>query len=168
MFNNHPPGDFDFFKMGVTDTLNYSMVTEITPVLNENGQYVLAADQSFGPDKPSWFYIAADTLSFYSPFISGAHRMTNGNTFINEGARGRFFEVTPENEIVWEYLIPFRGNIHKPNGDPISPMFMTFSAFRSTFIPSDHPGLEGKGLEPLDPQPEHFIMPPPPPKDEDK
>lgn len=168
VFNNHPPGDFDFFKMGVTDTLNYSMVTEITPTLNENGQYVLAEDQSFGPDKPNWFYIAADTLSFYSPFISGAHRMHNGNTFINEGATGRFFEVTTENEIVWEYLIPFRGNIHKPNGDPINPMFMTFSAFRSTFIPADHPAMADKELLPLDPQPEAFIMPPAPPNDEKK
>jgi hypothetical protein len=167
VFNNHPPGDFDFFKMGVTDSLNYSMVTEITPPLNENGQYVLDADASFGPEKPTWFYKASDTFSFYSPFISGAHRMHNGNTFINEGARGRFFEVTPENEVVWEYLNPYRGEIRKPNGEPNSPMFMPFSQFRATFVPEDHPALKGKELKPLDPQPKPFVMPPPP-KEEQK
>jgi hypothetical protein len=37
--------------------------------------------------------------------------MNNGNTFINEGAKGRFFEVTKEGKIVWEYLNPYRGEI---------------------------------------------------------
>lgn len=165
VFNNHAPSDIDWSNMGNLSD-NYSMVFEIQTPVDENGNYDMKSDQSFGPDKPTWIYMAADTLSFFSSFISGAHRMHNGNTFINEGASGRFFEVTPENEIVWEYLIPYRGNIHKPNGDPISPMFMTFSAFRSTFVPADHPALEGKELLPLDPQPEPFVMPPQPPKDE--
>ncbi len=87
-------------------------------------------------------------------------RMNNGNTFINEGAKGRFFEVTKEGKIVWEYLNPYRGEIRKPNGDLNSPMPMTFSTFRSTFIPADHPGLANRKLEPLNPQPKPFVMPP--------
>jgi hypothetical protein len=90
--------------------------------------------------------------------------MPNGNTFINEGAKGRFFEVTKEGKIVWEYLNPFRGEIRKPNGEPTPVMPMTFSAFRSTFIPVDHRGLANKKLEPLNPQPKAFVMPPPPGK----
>ena len=35
-----------------------------------------------------------------------AQRLANGNTLITEGAAGRFFEVTSENEIVWEYVNP--------------------------------------------------------------
>ena len=73
--------------------------------------------------------------------------------------------MTPENEIVWEYLNPYRGTIHKPNGEPNSPMFMGFSEFRATFVPEDHPALQGKELKPLDPQPAVFVMPPPPPKE---
>lgn len=45
--------------------------------------------------------------TFYSAFISGAQRLPNGNTLILEGASGRFFEVTQEGEIVWEYINPF-------------------------------------------------------------
>ncbi len=37
----------------------------------------------------------------------GAQRLANGNTFICESAFGRLFEVTPEGETVWEYIIPF-------------------------------------------------------------
>jgi hypothetical protein len=62
---------------------------------------------------------------------------------------------------VWEYLNPYRGEIRHPNGDPISPMPMTFSAFRATFIPANHPAFANRKLNPIDPQPEVFVMAPP-------
>ena len=45
--------------------------------------------------------------TFRSWHISGCNRLPNGNTFITEGEPGRLFEVTPEGEIVWEYVNPF-------------------------------------------------------------
>ena len=44
---------------------------------------------------------------FYSPFISGAQRLPNGNTLICSGVKGRLFEVTRDGEIVWEYMSPY-------------------------------------------------------------
>ncbi|MEL7564185.1 MAG: aryl-sulfate sulfotransferase [Dehalobacterium sp.] len=44
---------------------------------------------------------------FYSPLVSSAQRLPNGNTLITEGTCGRLFEVTNENEIVWEYNSPY-------------------------------------------------------------
>jgi hypothetical protein len=148
------------------DSMNYSAVYEIIPPRDEKGNYLLENGKAFGPDKPVWSYVAEDTVSFYSSFISGAHRMADGNTFINEGARGRYFEVTSDRKIVWQYLNPYRGEIRKLNGDPIPAMPMTYSGFRATFIPAGHPGLAGRKLEPLDPQPKVFNLPPPaePPK----
>jgi len=46
-------------------------------------------------------------LSFFSSYISGAQRLPNGNTLITEGLTGRIFEVTPERDIVWEYVNPY-------------------------------------------------------------
>jgi hypothetical protein len=46
---------------------------------------------------------------FFSTNISGAQRLSNGNTLITAGAGGRLFEVTPKNEIVWEYMFPLFG-----------------------------------------------------------
>ena len=46
---------------------------------------------------------------FYSPFISSAQRLPNGNTLITEGSGGRVIEVTPEHEVVWEYVSPYWG-----------------------------------------------------------
>ena len=90
VFNNHPPTEIDWDKPG-GDSKNYSAIYEITLPVDDNGRYAMEKGKSFGPAKPTWVYIAPDTFSFYSSFISGAHRMNNGNTFINEGARGRFF-----------------------------------------------------------------------------
>ncbi len=161
VFNNHPPGEIDFSNMGNTGN-NYSAVYELTPSVDKNGKYVIEKNKPFAPEKPVWVYIAPDTLSFFSSFISGAQRMENGNTFINEGAKGRFFEVTKEGKIVWEYLNPYHGEIRQPNGDPNPVMPMTYFAFRANFIPANHPGMANKKLEPLIPQPMPFILPSPP------
>ena len=72
-----------------------SRVLEINPVTNEI----------------VWQYSAANSgnagWSFRSTHISSARRLANGNTFIDEGQIGRFFQVTPAGEIVWEYVNPY-------------------------------------------------------------
>lgn len=153
LFNNDIPN-----KGG----MNYSAIFEIAPPIDQKGNYFIEKGKPFGPENPVWMYVAPDTVSFWSSFISGAHRMSNGNTFINEGARGRFFEVTKEGKIVWEYLNPYHGNFRKPNSDPRTSVPMTYSEFRSTFIPAGHPALANRKLEPLNPQPQPFVLPPPP------
>ncbi len=42
----------------------------------------------------------------YSEFCSSADRLPNGNTLITETIGGRVIEVTPDGEIVWEFLNP--------------------------------------------------------------
>ncbi|MEJ7684597.1 MAG: hypothetical protein WKG06_43465 [Segetibacter sp.] len=128
VFNNHPPGEINWSLMG-NDVHNYSAIYEFTPPVYKNGNYIIDKGKPYGPEKPVWIYVAQDTMSFWSSFISGAHRMNNGNTFINEGAKGRFFEVTPDRKIVWEYLNPYHGDIRKPNGDPNSPIPFAYAGF---------------------------------------
>lgn len=144
----------------IPDSLSYSAVYELVPPVDADGNYASDEKGRYGPEGPVWKYIAPDTLSFYGSFISGAHRMANGNTFINEGPKGRFFEVTPQGETVWEYYNPYRGNIRHSDGDVVDPVPLAYWQFRATFIPADHPGLKGRDLKPLDPQPEIFKLPP--------
>ena len=54
-----------------------------------------------------WQYKGQPAVTFFSPRVSGVHRMANGNTFICEGFHGRMFEVTQAGKIVWEYISPF-------------------------------------------------------------
>lgn len=153
-FNN------DISGKGRKDSLDFSAIYQIKPLTDDNGNYILMENKRFGPKEPEWKYIAKDTISFFSSFVSGAQRLKNGNTFINEGAKARIFEVTPNGEIVWEYLNQYRGNIHRTNGEPVNPIPFTYMQFRSNFIPADHPGLKDKALVPLDPQPAIFKLPP--------
>lgn len=46
-------------------------------------------------------------FKFFSPFVSYAQRLPNGNTMVTEGDMGRVFELTPQYEMVWEYLPPY-------------------------------------------------------------
>ncbi len=51
----------------------------------------------------------------FSPFVSSAQRLPNGNTLITEGADGRAFEVTRDLEVVWEYISPYAAYWDSPN-----------------------------------------------------
>ena len=56
-----------------------------------------------------WKYQEKRESDFFSPRISNAQRLPNGNTLICEGDFGRLFEVTAEGELVWEFVNPFFG-----------------------------------------------------------
>jgi Arylsulfotransferase (ASST) len=56
-----------------------------------------------------WEYREKRESYFFSPRISNAQRLANGNTLICEGDFGRLFEVTEDGEVVWEYVNPYFG-----------------------------------------------------------
>jgi hypothetical protein len=64
--------------------------------------------------------------NFFSPRISNAQRLPNGNTLINEGTFGRFFEVTSEGDVVWEYVNPYF------SGPPNAQNNLVFRVYRYT------------------------------------
>lgn len=72
--------------------------------------------------KEAGYLMPLDANRFYSPFISGMQRLPNGNTMITEGSHGRIFEVTPEHELVWEYVCPYWGTA--------LPMNMVYRSYR--------------------------------------
>ena len=84
---------FDNGPHRLDQTFPFSRVIEVNPATN---QIV-------------WKYQEAFPQNFYSDRISNAQRLPNGNTLINEGMFGRFFEVTSAGEVVWEYVNPYFG-----------------------------------------------------------
>jgi hypothetical protein len=99
---------------------NYSSVDEIVLPIDEKGHYAQQSGSKLIPEKPIWSYSAPKKADFYSAFISGAHRLPNGNTQICSGANGTIFEVTPDKEIVWKYVNPAKGGFGPggPGGPP--------------------------------------------------
>lgn len=115
---------------------DYSRVLEIDPVkLEIVWQYTA---------KEAGFVVPTDSSRFYSPYISGAQRLPNGNTLITEGACGRIIEVTAEHEIVWEYISPYWGRLVHNN--------MVYRAYRAPYdwVPQlDRP--KEVAIAPIDP-----------------
>jgi hypothetical protein len=73
-----------------------------------------------------WKYQEAFPPSFYSDRSSNAQRLPNGNTLINEGQFGRFFEVTPLAEVVWEYVNPYFGPATAPPARQMNNVFRVY------------------------------------------
>src|SRR4029077_1528346 len=98
---------------------SYSSVDELVLPADSQGRYTRQPGTGYGPDQPVWSYTAPKKPEFYSSFISGAQRLSNGNTLICSGANGTIFEVTPEKAIVWKYVNPVKAGT--PPGTPPRP-----------------------------------------------
>ncbi len=85
----------------------YSRIVEVDPVTSKI-VWEYTAEKS---NRPIW--------TFFSHYISSAQRQPNGNTLVCEGANGRFFEVTPAGEIVWEYVNPFASTAKKVSDNTV-------------------------------------------------
>jgi hypothetical protein len=98
------PGSPDGLNFAIRD---YSRVVELNPVtLEKVWQY------------PNFEHPGAAGMAYtrlYSKFISSAQRLANGNTLVTEGASGRILEITPQHEIVWEYISPYFSPQRKMN-----------------------------------------------------
>jgi hypothetical protein len=97
-------GDILIFNNGADRPgSHYSTVDEITPPVDENGEYYLEPGSAYGPSTFNWEYMASPATSFYANNLGGAQRLANGNTLICNGPSGKYFEVTPEGSTVWQY-----------------------------------------------------------------
>lgn len=93
-----------------------------------------------------WIYHAKSNQSFFSHIASGCRRLPNGNTLICASTEGHMFEVTPQGDIVWEYINPV--TLYEVLAEIVdnAPMFNT--AFRAYRYGPDHPALAGRNLTP--------------------
>jgi hypothetical protein len=73
---------------------DYSRVIEFNPVTFD---MVWEYGEQSGPKR------------FFSPLISNAQRLPNGNTLIVVGSEQHIFEVTPDGENVWDYVFQVEG-----------------------------------------------------------
>ncbi len=124
---------------------NYSTVDIIAPPIDSAGNYTLNGGSAFGPDSAYWKYTAPVPSSFFSTNISGAQRLSSGNTLICSGSNGIFFEIDVQKNSVWRYVSPVGQNgalISQGNNPTMN------SVFRSTLYEASYPGLAGQSLVP--------------------
>ncbi len=80
---------------------SFSSVDEIVTPIGPDGRYARDPGGTFGPDAAVWSCENAGGTSFYSPIISGAQRLPNGNTLICVGQPGIFYEVDESCNAQW-------------------------------------------------------------------
>ena len=142
-------GKIILFNNGFNRTPDFSEVHTLSPDQNPDGSYNSPNGDRFGPEDFDWSYKdPVDPGAFYSRILSGAQRLPNGNTLVCEGTSGKFFELDPDDNIVWTYIQPI-GNDSNPltQGDPPS----VASIFRAEKYPMDYEGFQGRDLTPGDP-----------------
>lgn len=123
-------GNILVFDNGLHRKNNLVSVTRVIEVNPQSGEIV-------------WEFMESNPAMFYGAFISGAQRLPNGNTLICEGPKGRFFEVTKDKEVVWEYVNPFFNiNSNFPSRGSHN---MVFRAHR---YGPDFPGFKDKKMSP--------------------
>jgi hypothetical protein len=116
-----------------------SRVLEIDPISEE---IVWQYDASCS-GRPFW--------TFFSSFISSARRLPNGNTLICEGMNGRLFQVTPDGDIVWEYVNPYFGKWVDHNvesGGNLSNWVFRAQPIPYDWVPEDTPRSEAAVIPP--------------------
>ena len=93
-----------------------------------------------------WMYYSKSNQGFFSHIGSGAQRLPNGNTLICAMTEGHFFEVTPDGDLVWEYISPVtKEGIFEVLPDDYPMANAVFRAYRYT---TDHPALAERDLTP--------------------
>lgn len=144
-------GNITVFNNGIGR--NYSTVDEFTPPVDAGGNYLHTANSYYGPASFYWNYTAAPPASLYAEDISGAQRLPNGNTIIDNGPAGTFLEVTSGGEVVWKYVNPvvltgpiaWQDSIPK---DATHPGEYMNSVFRVYKYPLGYAAFTGKTLIP--------------------
>lgn len=94
-------GNLTVFNNGYT--VDQSAVMEIVLPLDPLGNFVLGPSGRYGPDEPAWLFTS---VGFFSPFVSSAQRLPNGNTLICSGIQRFVIEVDVAGNVLWQYQHP--------------------------------------------------------------
>ena len=101
---------------------------------------------TWGPSGFDWTYERPVPQDMYSSGLSSVQLLPNGNTLIASGRQGYAFELTPDEEIVWEYVNPMEG------GNPVDQGTVVPSGanqlFRFLRYSMDYPAFDGRDLTP--------------------
>jgi hypothetical protein len=125
------------FDNGDVNARPYSTVVELAAPALADGSYAYDPATGYGPSAPAWQY--DPPTRFFASIISGAQRLPGGNTLITDGPAGHFFEVTPEGQTVWSYVVTDTAGA------------TGYLVFRAVRYEAGYDGLSGRTLSPEGP-----------------
>ena len=124
-----------------TSVTRVSEVIEVSPPLNDKGEFIKSPGVPFGPTEPTWKYAPADSFSSFA--MSSAFRLANGNTLVHEAypegsmnTNSRLREVTREQKILWSCSIGLKSDV--PDTGKYT---MAWNPAKIMYYPSDYAGI---------------------------
>lgn len=91
----------------------------------------------------------SDPENFLAPFLSGSQELQNGNILITNGPSGEIFEITPQQETVWNYQSPVSNA--EILSDVMNPDNFQTRMYRSLRYPLDYQAFDGRDITPQGP-----------------
>ncbi|MBT8190165.1 MAG: aryl-sulfate sulfotransferase [Bacteroidia bacterium] len=126
---------------------DYSVAHILSPEFLDYGWMYNMQDGVFTPKEVDMTFQHPDTFALFSTGLSSIQILPNNNTLITDGRHGYTFEMTPDNEIVWEYITPLKGGVAVSQGDTTLAINNNLT-FRMKRYPADFPGFDNKNLDP--------------------
>tara|TARA_B100000945_G_scaffold318545_1_gene323653 strand:- start:534 stop:1982 length:1449 start_codon:yes stop_codon:yes gene_type:complete len=102
IFNNLPGSGYYYENNTDESELSNSVIIEITPPLDANGNYILNENDPYEPSMGTWSHELENLTSVQG----GVFRLLNGNTLITElgPLDNRIIEINNDGNILWEYV----------------------------------------------------------------
>lgn len=135
IFNNRTPGPL-------------SPVVILNTGITVGGQYEMSGGKYLPADFEKIYSHPTQNQKAKSPNLSSSQFLPNGNILICAGNWGYIYEMTPDNEIVWEYITPIRTGTVVSQGDTLT-MSQNIT-FRFARYPKNYSAFTGKDLKPGD------------------
>jgi hypothetical protein len=123
-----------------------SAISILKPTLdNVTMEYV----KESGTYLPSFFsksIESSDDLPFHSTNMSSMQVLPNGNFLVCGAQAGRIIEITPDNEVAWDYKLPYRNGFRINQGSNLN--IGDNVIFRAKRYHINYEAFSGKDLEP--------------------
>lgn len=124
----------------------FSVVNVIEPVFQDDSLNYKIEDLAFLPKDYVMTKQHPQKEELHSTGLSGAQLLPNGNFLILSGRFGYVFELTSDNEIVWEYKVPLTNGLAVEQGTELG--INDNINFRVKKYPLDYGAFEGRDLTP--------------------
>lgn len=143
--NTHPHyGKLATFNNQVNP--RYSTVNVFDPGFDRSTWSYPMKDGKWLPEKFDLDLTHPDTFQINSDGLSSVQLLSNGNTLILSGRWGYAFELTPSNQICWEYKVPLSGGTRVAQGRVLG--IGANITFRMDRYPLNFPAFSGKDISP--------------------
>jgi hypothetical protein len=140
-------GKIILFNNGNGRTPLFSEVFIIDTPFDSPGFYSYESNTMFGPASPDYIYVDnEDVTNFYSPILSSAQVLPNGNILICSGGRGVIFEINPNEELVWKYIVPVNNETGAIAEQGQTTQGFLNQTFRAIKYAPDYPAFTAKDL----------------------